>query len=829
VLPVYQVREALIEALSERHRVVLTAPTGSGKSTQVPRMLLDCTGGRIIVLQPRRLAARILARRVAEELGVPLGGLVGYQTRHEREVGPDTRILFLTEGLFLRMAMTDPTLADTGVVILDEFHERHLDTDASLALVLRAQETVRPDLGLVVMSATLDAEAVSAFLDCPALRTDQRVWPVEITHLAPPADDRTPIWVRAARAIARVLRQEPEGDLLVFMPGLGEIERTLQACRDAGVPAGVDLLPLYGELPPAAQDRAVTPGPRRKVIVATNVAETSITIEGIRHVIDSGLVRRQHFDPRRGFNVLSLGKISHSSADQRAGRAGRTAPGSCLRLWSLHDHRGRPAQDEPEIRRLDLSGILLLLKAMGLRRAGELAWFDIPPTEAVEAAELLLQRLGAADATGTLTPVGRTMARLPMHPRLARMVTEGGRSGSLEQAALWAALLSERNLFLRSGEERFDTRRDEEPDDDFARLEAALAEAERVRFDPDACGRLGIHGHAARQVIRTRDLYRRAWKRTGEEQGNSPPKGPGACLLAAFPDQVAHRRGPGSPVFELSGGRTAHLAPGTAGNPDLVVAAEVTEVGSVGGMQSRLSLVLPLSVADLEEAFPDRLETRRETVWDPERKAVRWVERLLYDELALRTREVTPEYRGEAAAILARRILSGELVLRRWGAKEEEWIARVRCVAEWFPERQLITYSEDDLLLVYQEICEGATRYSEVKDRPCLDRLRNVLSWDDQRFVTEMAPERIQLPRGYRMRITYTPGERPRGRAKIQDFYGLDETPTVAGGRQKLLLDILAPSFRPVQTTDDLAGFWTRHYPDLKKALQRRYPKHLWK
>jgi ATP-dependent helicase HrpB len=825
MLPVRKLADELVAALEAHGRAVLCAPTGSGKSTQVPQMLLGEVAGRIVVLQPRRLAARLLARRVAAEVGCEVGGLVGYQTRHERHVSGETRILFVTEGLFLRMMAGRDGLAGIGAVVIDEFHERHLDGDTVLALAMRAQEEGGAEFKLIVMSATLDAEGVAAHMGCEALRTEQRIWPVEISYRKSRPDDRSRIWEMAARAVKQTLAAEAEGDVLVFMPGVYEIERTLGACRDLLGRADVEMVPLYGELPAADQDRAVTPGPRRKVIVATNVAETSITIESVHHVVDSGLVRRVLYDPRRQFNMLALQRTSQSSADQRAGRAGRVAPGTCRRLWSLHEQRSRPVDELSEIKRLDLGSHVLLLKSMGIGELGDLPWFEAPSADALGAAELLLQNLGATDGRG-ITETGRQMAALPMHPRLARLVVEGARTGNRERAALWAALLSDRNLFVRDGASRFEARTDDESPDPFARLERALEAAKGARFGVGACQRLGISANAARQVLKTRDLFLRASRSLGRANVSA---GIERCLLVAFPDQVGVRRSPESPVFDMAGGRSAHLG-GNAPDPGiLLVAAEIIEVGRKEGMVAQLGLHLPLAVEELAEVFGERVARQNKTIWDPDQRAVRWEEQVLFDELVVARQDVVPAEKGEAAAILAERIAAGELKLERWGEKEEEWIARVRCVAEWFPEKELLTYSNDDLLLVYQEICEGATRYSQVRKRLCLDVIKHVLSYSDQQLVAKNAPERIKLGRGYGMRITYRPGEVPRGRAKIQDFYGMTKTPTVASGRVKVLLEILAPNFRPVQTTDDLAGFWERTYPEIKRQLSRRYPRHEWR
>jgi len=840
VLPIYEVESEFLAAMEEQGRAVLSAPTGSGKTTQVPQILhkSGLVDGQIVVLQPRRLATRMVATRVAEEMGCRIGEMVGYQVRHDSRIGPDTEIRFMTYGLFITLLRNDPGLSGIGTVLHDEFHERNLDADVALALACRLQETSRPDLKIVVMSATLDSGLLAGFMDCPVIESDFRSHPVEIRYLS--SDEPRPVWELAAEAIRKLLRGEEPGDVLVFMPGMYEIRRTLERCLEMKGTDAVSFLPLHGELPAEAQDRAVARSSCRKVIVSTNVAETSLTIEGVRHVIDGGLARIQRFDPRRGINMLTVQKVSVSSADQRAGRAGRTAPGTCLRLWSRQDHRGRRSHEVPEIRRLDLAHVVLQLKSMGVAELSRFRWLEPPDPAALERASSLLVGLEAIDAGLDLTDTGRRMSRLPMHPRLSRMVVEAAAPDCLSGACLFAALLSERSILARQATTSFFDTLDREFDSDFELLEEAMEFAQRAKFDNRRCLDVGLNSGACRQVERTFRLYLRI-SRNEFKVGRSRLKegveswsgeGLGRCLLVAFFDLVAAKRTPASEVFDMTGGRRGKLArDSVAAGAGLVVAAEATELPGRGRMTTVLSLATSIAPAMLMDLFPDRMSLREDTVWNEGQSAVESVEQWLYHDLAVQERRSVPTDTGRAAAILADQLVAGNIELKRWTRKVDEWIDRVRCVAEWFPEKGLVAYDEDDLRLVFQEICAGATRFSQVRDRPCYDIVRNVLSWQDLRFVEEMAPERIRLPRGFRMRVQYPdrPGERPRARAKIQDFYDLRETPTVGGGRQVLVLEILAPNFRSVQTTDDLAGFWKNHYPQLKKQLARRYPKHEWR
>ena len=838
MLPIYEIEQELLRALKNGNCAVLSAPTGSGKTTQVPRMLhgSGLVDGQVVVLQPRRLATRMVARRVADEMGVEVGGLVGYQTRNDSRCGPDTALRFMTYGLFLTVLRTDPELAGIGAVILDEFHERQLEADVALALARRLQRGSRPDLKLLVMSATLDVELVAGFLDCPVIESGHRAHPVAIRYLA--TDGNEPAWRLAADALVRLVNKEPEGDVLVFMPGMGEIRRTMDAFQERYRGTDILVLPLHGALPDQAQDQAVGSADRRKIVVSTNVAETSLTIPGVRHVVDAGLARKQRFDQRRGINTLTLQRISVSSADQRAGRAGRTAPGTCLRLWSKHDHRGRARHETPEVRRLDLAQTVLLLAAVGIVEPAGLSWLEPPDAEAVQRATALLKELGSlADGPNglELTGVGDDMSRLPMHPRLARLLIEGHRLGWTQRACRVAALLSERDVMERGKNLEFSRHRERDHLSDFDLLLDALDVAGELAYDRGRCSNQGLKAAACQAVEQTAKLYARSLRRV-RVRGGGAPSGTGRsdlaarCLLAAFSDQVAARRGAQSAAFDLPGGRSAGLSPhSVAVDADLLVSAQITELSGAGGRSTTLSLNMPVDHSLLLGVFPERVSTRRLLAWNDEALAVEQVERTSYGDLAVHEKRANAEPGGEAEAILAQEITERGLKLKGWTDKVDEWIARVRCVGEWFPEKELLAYDSDDVKLVVQELCAGATRYRQVRDRPCLDIVKNVLSWADQQFVAKMAPERIRLPSGWKMRVSYQPGERPRGRAKIQDLYDVQGTPAVAGGRQVLVLEILGPNFRPVQTTEDLAGFWVNHYPKLKGWLSRRYPRHEWR
>jgi len=848
-LPIHAISAQIVSELSSIGALVLCAPTGSGKTTQVPQILLRSGldhGGNILVLQPRRLATRLVATRVADEMGTSLGDVVGFQTRLESRHSANTRILFLTEGLFLRRLLSDPQLTGIGAVIIDEFHERSLAADMALGLCRQLRAAGRKDLQLVVMSATLDANQVAQWLGCNALEAQGRTYPVHIDYVADSVE--VPLWERAARALQQWLASGQDGHVLVFMPGAYEIRRCVElfSARWRADRQDLEVVPLHGSLTPKEQDRAVASSARRKIIVSTNVAETSITIDGIGCVIDAGLARVARFDPARGVNSLLVERISMASAQQRAGRAGRTAPGTCLRLWPRSESHARVQQDTPEVERVDLSQAVLQLAAMGCA-AVDFAWLDLPPTQRLTDAADQLKRLGALDELGTLTAAGRAMANIPAHPRLARLLSLATDRGVGDRAAVWAALISERDICLRPIANRYRTMADDGWPSDLVVRETGLAEAARHRFDPQRCATLGLNAAACREVHRVAGQFLRLANNLpgsskDESQTESEPTSPdhsademlARCLLVAYADHVGLRRNTSSTACEMEGRRRVRLdRDSSIGDCPTFVAVELREVEASradgGGVQTIASLATAIEWQWLEEELPEQVSPLLELEWDDNEKAVYQIDGKRFGALRLEPRRQRARNSEAAAQLIIDRVLEGSLQFDRWDETVESWLARARCVAEWFPERALLSYEDDDLAVVIGEMVGNASRWGAVRQVAVLDHLRHALSWEDQQFVEKMAPERIQLPTGHGMRIVYTPGEPPRGRAKIQDLYDVKATPKVAAGRVGLLLEILAPNFRPAQITDDLPGFWKRTYPELKKELKRRYPKHEWR
>jgi len=629
-LPIFEIEPSLLEILTKQKRLVLTAPTGSGKSTQVPQMLLDgglLGDGQVTVLQPRRLPTRMLAKWVAQTRGVKLGGAVGYQMRLDNVTSPATRICFATEGVLLRRMLADPDLKGVSAILFDEFHERHLYGDITLARALEIQESTRPDLIILVMSATLDVATVEKYLHpCALLSSAGRTYPVAIEYLPRTAGER-PVWELAVKELQRLVREHSQGDALIFMPGAYEIARTVQAAR-AALGQEFVVFPLHGELPPVEQDAAVARYDRRKIVVATNVAETSLTIDGVRLVIDSGLARIPRYDSYRGINTLLVEKISRAAADQRAGRAGRTAPGHCLRLWTAHEQSARPAQELAEVKRLDLSEVILTLKASGVNDAKSFRWLEPPDPRALERAETLLIDLDAIDgATGAITALGQRMLAFPVHPRYARMLLAAQEYGCVRSVALIAALTQGRDLLMRRQGKQVEDPRDDllgaETESDFFVLMRAWCYAERNGYHVEGCRRMGVHAQAARQVGPLFEQFLRIAADEGLDISEKPVAQDAVqrCVLVGFSDHLAKRLDAGSLRCALVHSRRGVLARESVVKAPLFVASEIREVESGGGRERNLNVMLNLATAVkeewLRELFPNDFKAVRAVAFDP--------------------------------------------------------------------------------------------------------------------------------------------------------------------------------------------------------------------
>ena len=843
MLPIYEIENAIVGGLRSHGRLIVQAPTGSGKSTQLPQMLWKhglLESGQVVVLQPRRLATRLLAKRVAEEMQTPLGDVVGYQIRLESRVSDRTRIRFVTEGILLRQMSFDPDLRGVAVLVFDEFHERHLYGDISLARALQIQQSRRPDLKIVVMSATLDTGALDQYLaPCETVISQGRTFPVAIEYSAKILDfDREPIWDVAARVCAEVAGRTT-GDILVFMPGAYEINRTIQAIQGTRELRDFIAFPLHGELPPEQQDNAVARYQNRKIIVSTNVAETSLTIEGVTAVIDSGLARVARFDPHRGINTLLVEKISAASADQRAGRAGRTAPGVCMRLWTEREHAQRPRQELPEVKRLDLSEVVLTLKSSGVVDIANFPWLEKPDAKGLERAERLLTDLGALDVShSTITEVGRKMMRFPVHPRYARMLLEADARGCVRSIALMAALTQGRNFLLRGVPRDVDDAREdqlgEEHESDFFLLMRAWRFADQARYSLDACRRLGLHAQGARQVGPLFESFLEIASKEGLDtserriDGNDVRK----CVLAGFSDQLAKRLDAGTLRCELVHGRRGLLArESTIQKAPLLVAAEVSEVEGRGGeVNVLLSLATAIEEPWLKELFPDDYVEMRGVVYDESAKRVIARRERRFRDLVLEAKASADEVPlTEAAALLTQQVLAGKLKLEAWDESVEQWITRVNRLAEWFPELEVNVLADADRATLIEQICYGETSYKGIREKPVMPILRDWLTAEQLAVLDDYLPEKLVMANGRRSRVTYAKEGPPVLSARIQELFGVEGRFTLGHGRVPVKIEVLAPNQRPLQVTDDLTAFWRDMYPKIKTELSRRYPRHEWR
>ena len=856
-LPIDAVLPELIAQLRQTANLVLEAPPGAGKTTRVPAALLDAqvNSGEVWVLEPRRLATRMAARRVAEERGERLGETVGYQVRFEEVASPQTRLRFLTEGVLNRKLLADPQLKNVGVVVLDEFHERHLQADLALALLRRLQARSRPDLKLVVMSATLDAAPVAEFLQAARLRSEGKRFDVTIEHA--PREEQRPLAEQVAAAVQKLLQEKLDGDVLVFLPGAAEIRRAQAACEALAAQHALLVLPLHGELSPQEQDRAVNPAAQRKIILSTNVAESSVTIDGVVAVIDSGLARVAAHSPWSGLPTLQVQRISQAAATQRAGRAGRTRPGRCLRLFTEQDFRARPTHEAPEIQRLDLAEAALELHAAGLRDLSSFGWFEAPAAQALNAAEELLRRLHALDERGALTESGRRMLRFPLHPRQARLLIEAETRGVVAEACTLAALLGERDIvaskLFEGGRREPRQARQVGPSDLLERLDR-FAEAERVNFAAGRLREMGLDVGTVLAVERVRKQLLRMSERGARGSGQASrslnqreqagmPAYPGddesllIALLAGYPDRVAKRRtlkGENREVLLCGGGAAELSEASVVQQAEFLLALDAEQRSSTGGQRGGVlvrtaSQIQPEWLIDL---FADDLREVTEARWNAQAERVEVMQRLLYDQLVIDESRVNQIHGPEAARVLAEAATNAGLQKFVDPEKVEQFCARAAFIAKAFPEAELPAFDEAAVQAALVQLCEGLRSFAELRTAAShgglVEVLRRQLNNEQQRLLAQHAPDTVSLGGRRQVRVHYDREHAPWIESRLQDFFGMKEGPKVAGGRVALVLHLLAPNQRPVQVTTDLAGFWQRHYPAIRRELSRRYPRHAW-
>ena len=854
-LPIWEIHGDILSVLGSGNRLVLVAPTGSGKTTQVPQMLLDAglAGERkIVVLQPRRVAARTVAARVAWERQKPLGQEVGYQVRFDDQTTLGTRISYVTEGILLRWLQDDPTLADTSIVLFDEFHERNLFSDVALGLVKQLQATSRRDLKLAVMSATLDAEPVAEYLGaCPILVSEGQSYPVEVHHLD--QQDERPVSEQAADMVERLVNSGAEGDILVFMPGMGEINGTINALRAARTHERLAFIPLHGELPPEEQDVAFAQNPLRKIVVATNVAETSVTIDGIRHVVDSGVARIARYDADRGINSLLLEEISRASAEQRKGRAGRTAPGTCWRLWTESGHLNRPERNTPEIQRSDLAEVVLLLHSLGIRKAAEFDWLDNPDPSAVERAEKLLHLLGAVDEqTGDLTPSGRQMLRLPMHPRYSRMLVEAAKFECVSAAALCAALVSGRDLLVRLGREQKHISEARElfeasQDSDFYTLMRAYQFARNNHFNVDQLRRYGIHAQTARQVEQTFNQIMEFAKRqrlvatqitedgARKQQGEDPLL---RSIMAGFIDQVCVRRDLGTLECEMAEHRQGTLMrESVVQNAPLFVAATIREVEGRGSKNLTLfGLATAVKREWIVETFPQHIFTTVEHLFDRTHKRVAAVKLVRFRDLVIHhehQRDVEAEASGRCLAQAWRK---GFFQLPLLDHETKQFIARVNLLCALAPELDFPPLDDAAIEACLGRAFSGLTLVKEAQAVRLVEAFRSHLHPEQVKWLDELMPIRIPVPAESPTKLLYPDHavdedgvpNAPEAQIKLQQILGLREHPHICEGKVAVKLWLAGPDGKRLESTFNFPAFKANTYPKLKVTLQKKYPGVAW-
>ena len=839
-LPVNDVLGELLAALLDRGVAILRAPPGAGKTTLVPLALMrdPAFSGRIFMTQPRRLAARTAAARLAHLNQSTLGKEIGYQVRMERRWGKSTRVVAMTTGVLLRRLLNDPYLEGVSVVVLDEFHERTLEMDIVLGLLVRLRQTVRPDLKVLVMSATIDCGPLAEFLEsAPVIESQGRIFDVRVIYNR--QISREPVEARVADVLPKAL-EATNGHLLVFLPGVGEIIKTERAIQSIAAAAGARVCQLFGDMPPEAQDGVLATSSDRKIILATNVAETSLTIDGVTGVIDGGMIRVMRFDSSVGLSRLVLESNSLASANQRAGRAGRQAPGICYRLWPETMNRARESFDTPEVLRGDLAGALLQLSGMGETDFAEFPWLTEPSTQSIGGAMLMLQSIGAL-CESRITESGRELLRVPLPPRLARLLISSRRAGVLQRGALAAALMSERDPFRvsrhamgrgnRGPVDRQKIRGKSDLVDKVSRIEKVLAGSD----DPE------LNRGALHQVVRTANYLLQSLSSpesddesldatTGEQAAGSVVEESldedtalRMAIWQAYPDRLARRRNVGSDRGLMVGGIGVRLSSSTS-----VVDAELF-VGVDVENRERDAEVRMASEVDRSWIGDEQIRTVDEYFFHPTLKNVQARRREYWIDLVIAETSIAATDKDSIAAILHEQaILYWDQVFPASDAAIGGFLERIKCLRQWLPEEGWPEISNDALYDIARQLCHGRRSLDELKSAPWADYMLALLTYEQQRRLNELAPESWIAPSGNRTTIEYEAARKPKISIRLQELFGLAETPRIAGGRINLLLELLGPNRRPQQLTDDLASFWKNTYPIVRKELKRRYPKHHW-